>query len=77
MVNHNFSDRFRIPIMGASIFFTLFGVVRLQFSGKFRPFPVTSEYSEYLHLIIVLGFLLASFVLIPFKGAKVIQNKLL
>ena len=55
--------------------FAVYGVARLQFSGTFTLF--TKRYLEVLHLIIVLGAMMASFFLIPFRGAKIIQSELL
>lgn len=38
LVNSNFQDMIRIPLIVSSILMTLIGMARLQFSGTFEPF---------------------------------------
>lgn len=74
ILNANFSNKVRVPIMLCSLCFTVFGIARLQFSGKYEPLE---KDSELLWQIIMLGFLMSANMVLVFQGHKKIQAKLL
>lgn len=74
VVNSNFSDITRIPLIVSSMLFTIIGTARLQFQGIFDPFGKDINYAPH---VMGASALICTNALIIFNGQKKIQRFLI
>ena len=74
IMNSNFSDYTRIPIMLGSCILTLYSLARLQFHGKYE---ILGKDFENLPMILGLGLMQTTNMVVVFDGQKKIQKQLL
>lgn len=65
ILNCNFSNYVRMPVMLASLIMMTYGVVRLLKSGLFLPF---GEHAEIIHYILGIGIMFGSNMVVVFNG---------
>ena len=74
IMNSNFSDYTRIPIMLGSCILTLYSLARLQFHGTYEIF---GKDFENMPMILGLGLMQTTNMVVVFDGQKKIQKQLL